>query len=495
MAEKRKDKGSADSDYKARQAQQQTMKTIKTFIFVILLGLAVGFAYVKKDTLMAMLSKPEPPPAAPMPKPAPVAKVEKTIEAPPPPIAKPAAPAEKPKVELAAPPQALRGTDDEAAKALLAQGRELLEKFEFDKAGAVFKEAGLKKLSANVKAEAGTWEKKAAAFNIATKHIPVSEFATADNAVSLETTDGREMVGLVKSESGGMINFQMVLNPVSPGKTTLPLPVSDIKKKTPLSLKQRREQFLELLGGLESGMQIERGTDYYDLVYISKRLGLGRECIEYLNRAYNGGPGHKADPYLADSFRKEVIRRTIDKCSLMLAGGRAKRFAEDELGKLLKLFPGYEVADDEVSAFKMNVMSKIASDFKSTIRISDAKPKVAVTVAKKGQAPVQSAREIANEDQMEFVVENGGVTGKGAAGPVVEQANAKYEEGMKVYRTYRQGTNGANNKVLETAMHLLESAVDLYDKALKTDPSNKAVLDRQTEANMIVYACKKYHTL
>jgi hypothetical protein len=154
------------------------------------------------------------------------------------------------------------------------------------------------------------------------------------------------------------------------------------------------------------------------------------------------------------------------------------------------------VAQDEVDAFRMNVMSKIANDFKSTIKISDTKSKsVAVAAPKKGQAPVQSAREIANEDQMEFVVENGGVTGKGAAGPIVDQANAKYDEGMKVYRTYRQGTTGNNNKVLETAMHLLESAVDLYDKALKADPSNKAVQDRQTEANMIVYACKKYHTL
>lgn len=498
MAEKRKEgkTASVSSDYKARQAKQQTMKTIKTFIFVILLGVLVGFGIVYKEQLMAMLNKKEPPPAAPLakPEPAPVAKVEKPVEAPPP-IAKPAAPMEKPKVVEAPPPQAVRGADDDAAKALIVQGRELLEKFEFDKAGSVFKEASGKKVSPSVKAEAATWEKKSVAFNIATKHIPVSEFATSDNAVNIETTDGREMMGLIKSESGDMINFQMVLNPVSPGKTTLPLPVADIKKKTPLSQKLRREQFLELLGGLESGLNIERSTDYYDLVFISKRLGLGKECIEYLNRAYTGGPGHQADPYLADSFRKEVIRRTIDKCSLMLAGGRAKRFAEDELAKLLKLFPGYEVAEDEVNAFRINIVNKIASDFKSTIKISDAKPKVAVTAAKKGQAPVQSAREIAQEDQMEFVVENGGVTGKGAAGPVVDQANAKYEEGMKVYRSYRQGTNGANNKVLESAMHLLEAAVDLYDKALKTDPSNKAVLDRQTEANMIVYACKKYHTL
>jgi hypothetical protein len=498
MADKRKEKSTGgNSDYKARQASKQRSSIVNTFIFVILLGVVVGLGIVYKDQLLAMLNKKEPELAAPPPKPAaePPAKLEKAKEVVAP-LAKPAAPPEaKAAVVDKVDATNARGADDDLAKNLLTQGRTLLEKFEFDKGAAVFKEAAQKKVGADLKAEALTWEKKAAAFQLATKHIPVSDFAIGDNAFALETTDGREMVGLIKNESDGMINFQMVLNPVSPGKAILPLPAADIKKKAPLSLKQRRDDFLELLGGLESGMTVSRSTDYYDVVFIAKRLGLGKECIEYLNRAYTGGPGHDADPYLADSFRKEVIRRTIDKCSLMLAGGRAKRFAEDELNKLLKTFPSYAVAQDEVDAFRMNIMSKIASDFKSTIKISDAKPKVAVTAPKKGQAPVQSAREIANEDQMEFVVENGGVQGKGSAGPIVDQANSKYDEGMKVYRSYRQGTNGSNNKVLETAMHLLETAVDLYDKALKADPSNKAVMDRQTEANMIVYACKKYHTL
>ena len=44
-------------------------------------------------------------------------------------------------------------------------------------------------------------------------------------------------------------------------------------------------------------------------------------------------------------------------------------------------------------------------------------------------------------------------------------------------------------------MKKLELAVELYDKALQIEGSNKAILDRQTEASMIVYACKKYMTL
>src|SRR5207253_992909 len=114
-----------------------------------------------------------------------------------PPMAKPAAPPEargKPieKVEATN----ARGADDDLVTNMLTQGRELLEKFDFDKGGAVFKEASQKKVGANLRTEALTWEKKAKEFQLATKHIPVSEFATADNAYFIETTDGREMSGL-----------------------------------------------------------------------------------------------------------------------------------------------------------------------------------------------------------------------------------------------------------------------------------------------------------
>ncbi|HYG73662.1 MAG TPA: hypothetical protein VEK08_01415 [Planctomycetota bacterium] len=469
---------------------------VSTFVFVIFLGVAVGCGIVYKDQILAMINKPQQQPAqpAPQPPPAPVAKVDKAPDAAPPPIAKPTAPLEKPKVPEQPLQRIVTGADDEAAKAGIAQGVALLEKLEFERAASVFKSLSQRKLGSAMKAEVSTWEKKATAFELATRHIPISEFATAETTYLIETHDGREMQGIVKSETADMVTLQLIQNPVSVGRTTLPLPVSDIKKKTAISQKDRRDDFLQLLGGLESNTAISRSSDYYDLVYVSKRLGLGKECIEYLNRAYNGNESRQADPYIHDTFRKEVIRRSIDRCSLMLAAGRAKRFVEDELNRLIKTLPGYDVAQDEVESFRMKVLSKMRDDFKSTITLKD--PKKSEVAVNKKAPPAQSAKQLATEgEQMEFVVESGGVTGSGAAGPIVEQANAKYEEGMKVYRNFRQGTNGNNNEILKTAMKHLEAAVDLYDQALKKDPSNKSVLDRQTEANMIVYACKKYATL
>ena len=134
------------------------------------------------------------------------------------------------------------------------------------------------------------------------------------------------------------------------------------------------------------------------------------------------------------------------------------------------------------------------------------KPKIAavaeaVPVERKKDEPAKAkptARQLAEEDRIEIVVDSGGVQGNGAAAPIVERANLKYEEGMRFYRGYTQGpggNNAANNRALQSAEACLEAAVALYDEALKKDPGNKAILDRQTQANMTVYACKKYRTL
>jgi hypothetical protein len=162
------------------------------------------------------------------------------------------------------------------------------------------------------------------------------------------------------------------------------------------------------------------------------------------------------------------------------------------------MFPDYQVAQDEVEAFKIQVLSKVKDDFRPSIT-EVKKTEVAAAAPKKADGkPATTAKEMANEDQIDFVVDSGGVQGHGAAAPVVEQANVKYEEGMRLYRGYKQGrlgNNASNNQTLREAMKYLETAVNMYDEALKKDPGNKAVLDRQTTANMIVYACKKYQTL
>lgn len=496
-------RGPSKPDLKTRQTASRGKKgggILKLFITVAILGALTGAGIVYHKQILAFVEslqkKEAPAPVAKAPPPLP--RLEEPRDAGPAPVI-PAKPQERKEPALTAPiippKAAIPSGEEDAAKKLIADGRTSLENFEFKKATELFTQAaGLK--AGTVKAEAETWVKKAGAFELATRHMAVGDFAAAETTYILTTTDDRVLHGIKLGEDAQTIRFQAVPphNPASTGKTILPVAKPDVKSTVAVTKKQRREEFLQLLGHLESGVVITRSTDYYDLVYISKRLGLGRECMEYLNRAYNGGANHPPDTYLGDSFRKEVVRRAIDQCSMMLAAGRAKRFVQDELNKMLKTLPGYQLAEDEAEAFKISVLAKVRDDFKSTLKEVKKAPPAVAEPSK--PAPTPTAKELVTEDQItEVMVDNSGLKGNGAAGPIVEQANALYDEGMKLYRGYKQGTTGNNNKFLESAMKKLEAAVDLYGKAIDMDAANKAILDRQTEANMIVYACKKYKTL
>jgi len=497
MADK-KDKN--EPERRARQPRQEGGGIIKMFGGIVLLGVVAGLGVAYKDQIKALLNKPEEkppavfaPPAAPPPPE--MAKAPEPIV----PIAKPAAPIAKKAVIVDAAPMAKVGAEDALAKKLITAGRNSLEQFDFSGARKLFKEAGAKQAGTIIKNEAKTWELKTEQFAVATKHIDVSEFAVAETSYVMLTIDGSERRGLVRSQDDQTVNFQEIANPAGSGRTTFPIPRSDVKELKAVSKAERRNEFLQLVNGLESNASFQRSADFYDLVFLSKRLGLGHECIGYLDRAYVGGEGHSADPEVGDNFRKEVIRRTIDYCTLMLASGRSKAIVESELNGLTrKKLPGYDVAVQEVEDFRKNVLSKVRDDFKPTLReVKKAAPVVAVARKEKTQAvAAPSAKQLASESEtIEFVVDSGGVRGGGAAAPIVDQANAKYDEGMKLYRGFKQGTNGNNNQSLKAAMKSLEEAVSLYDAALQKEPSNKAVLDRQTEANMIVYACKKYQTM
>lgn len=504
-----KSSGGMRPEWKAKQVRNSVMGALKMFVGVVILGVIVGMGIVYREKWMPLVfGKPEQKVATAQPTPPPLQKVEPVKELPPPPPAAvpPPLPEKKATPPAAVPPPLPTGEEEIASK-LIEKGRVALDNFDFENAKSTFHEASLKK-AGQLKEEAATWEKKSDAFAIATKHITVSDFASAETAYVIETTDGQEFRGLKISEDGEKLRFQRIPpeNPASSGKAIMYIDVSDIRNRVSLTKKARHDQFLDLLAHLEGSVTIQRSADYYDLVFLSKRLGLGHECMEYLNRAYTGGPTHPADPYVADSFRKELIRRTIDRASLMLAAGRAKHIVDAELNDLVKTLKGYSVAEDEVEAFRHTVMANIREGFKSTITLKKAAEKAPAVadakVVKNANAPAtpppvqQSARQLTeanNEEEIE--VSSDSVQGHGAAASVVDKANAKYEEGMKFYRGFKQGSNGDNNKNLRAALKCLDEAVDLYDQALKTEPSNKAIMDRQTEASMVAYGCRKYQTL
>lgn len=486
--------------WEAREARRHRARILRAFLGVIVLAILTGLGIVYKNQIMAFLTpQPKTDIATPVPKPAPK-EVAKPPEPPPQPNVVVPPSKETRDIPFVPTPPALVTTDDPAVKASIEQARLLVDQLEFGKVAALLKDAAQRKISPGVKSEVMEWARKAENFDLATRHIGTSKFALAETSYILQMNDGREMQGLKKEETETEFVLSRIPpeNPATSGEVSCPLPKSEIAKITPVSRQQRQEAFLQTLGQLESNVSIQRSTDYYDLVYVSKRLGLNKECLTYLNRSYNGGPGHAPDPYLGDSFRKERIRRTIDQCSLMLAAGRAKHFVTAELNKLLKTFPDYQVAQDEVEAFKIQVLDRLREGFKSTLR-EVKKPAEVASAPNMPETKPQSAKEMASSGELGepivLEVEDDSVKGQGAAASIVEQANFKYREGMERYRRFRLGTNKDNNETLKEALALLVAAVDLYDKALREDPANKAILDRQTQANMTVYACRKYQTL
>ena len=69
-------------------------------------------------------------------------------------------------------------------------------------------------------------------------------------------------------------------------------------------------------------------------------------------------------------------------------------------------------------------------------------------------------------------------------------ASLCYESGMRHYRQYQAGNKA--KIVLLQASKEFEAAVDHYQKHLDKHAADKAAEERMQEANMLLYACRKY---
>jgi hypothetical protein len=169
---------------------------------------------------------------------------------------------------------------------------------------------------------------------------------------------------------------------------------------------------------------------------------------------------------------------------------------EKELDDLKRKLPDYQLAADEVEAFKLFASQKMKDDFKTTMTVKEKKKPEIAAKPEKGKPPAVSARELVADDVIELVIEEGGVKGRNAgSAQLVDQANAKYKEAMAMFTQFKSGTNGNNNQILKNSLIAFEACIDLYDKALLKDPGNKDIENRMQEASMNCYSCRKYQTL
>jgi tetratricopeptide (TPR) repeat protein len=477
-------------DYSERMARKRTAATIKFYLLAIILGGLIGVAYMKRDELKTaydnFTNKGAPPPVQP------AEKVPATVphEPVPTPSAPPAAKVPEPsKPTEPVVTQNISPRDEAEARRLIGEGKASLEKFDLAGAAKRFDEASAVKASSATRNDAKGWKGRALQYQNATKHIPVSSYAESDSAWVVETSEA-EWRGLKIRETDENLFFQAIPegNPATEGKQILPIPKSDIKKMTPIPLKQRQDEFSALLKSMEASTTITHSSDYYDLVYLSKRLGLLKECLEYLNKAFDGGPGHEPDPNLGDSFRSVVVRRVIGRASLLMTANRRTQ-VELELKKLNDTLPDYGPASEEVAAFRTQVMNKVTADFQPSVVLSQKESTSAPRRdnAKKMQRP-------AEENVIDVGVDNSKLRSSGPAAQVLDRGNLKFEEGMAIVRKYKLGTAGnknENNRILMAAKVSLMEAIDIYEEALKLEPSNKSIRDRQQTASTMVYFCNK----
>ena len=499
-SEENNDAQKSSVDWRGRKRRQRFFGAFKLLFSVALLGALVGFGIVYRGVIMKWFT---PTQVVQTPPPKVIVEPAKVVPVKPPdePIAKPAEPIVEKVVEpvrAAKPERLVVEAEENRAKELQAEGRKLLEKFDFAGGKKKYEQAATLKASQAVHDLAVLWARKAGEFEQGTKHIEVCDYAMVETSYRIKLINGSEMQGIIFRESKDHIEFQRIPddNPATLGRSKSSIPHGEIADKEPITLTKRQEEFNQLLTKLESGLELglaAKAADFYDLVFLSKRLGMGQNCIDYLDRAF----GRLADGQLGNAYRKLVVDRGIARAALQAAAGR-KHYAEDELKRLLRTLPDYQVAKDEVETFRATILTQVKEDFRSTI-VMKAKTAPSAS-ANETRKPEPSAREMAaasdqgggNEEVGS--VDSSGVVGKGAAGPLVEKANQAYEAGMASYRKYTQGTKGNNNQVLREADKYLDLAVNLYGDALAKDPGNKVIENRQVEANMILYACRKYIT-
>ncbi len=492
------------TEWRERQQKRKTAGIFKLFAFMVFCGVLVGLGIVFKDQIMKQLDKPritivDAPPKKRRTKvvtPPPV-KVEKKVDPDPIKIVEPPKITKRP----VQPPPVDVG-EEKKAQQLIADGRKAMleltsdkRHFDFEKGLRYFQDAASLRASKETHAAAEAWVQKVPEFKLAVKHVSITDYATADTTYRLTPLSGNAMSGVKVSEDSKNFKIRLVPdnNPATQGKSVFTIPKSEIADLKKVSLDKRRATFQELLLQLESGHNPSSAEDYYDLAYLSKRLGMAEECVSYLDRAYALCP-HKQ---LGNRFRKLVVDRTIERVSLLAAANRRPQ-AEAELRRLVdKILPGYEVARDEADAFRINILSKMKDNYRTTLALKKSAPP---KVTAQNTRPKSSARELAaqasgNKGDDDFTVNSSSVQGKGAAAGIVAQANTEYEEGMKYYKQFRSGSGAQRNAALKKAAHHLGVAVDLYGKAIDKDPGNASLESRQQEANMIRYGCMKYLTL
>jgi hypothetical protein len=323
-------------------------------------------------------------------------------------------------------------------------------------------------------------------FEWSVAHIEVSEFARAEKSCALQLRNGRRLRGLIADRQAERLTLIVVSeqNPATMGIPKMTIPLADIEKETEVTLAERQTEFLALLGRLEKDLSLNADSpaeQYFDVVVLSRRLGLTDKCFGYLEAA----EAKTADHAVGTLFRRLVIDRAIARATLLAAAGQRIQ-AEDVLRRLTnRTLPNYPPAAEAVTALRRDLLSKMKDDFVSTLALQSSP-------AASGDSTPMTAQELASDAtgndaakaDARMTTTSDPKSAKPAADKICLEANRSYQVALADLRTYRRNPTDA---LFDQLRDLLGNIVDRYGEALDLDPTNKAIENRQLEANALRY--------
>ncbi len=469
---------------------------VYTVFLVLLLGTAVGLGIAFRNRLAAFFLPPAQKKPAKIAQPAAPAKppeerpMEKKEVEPPQAAAKVELPPERP----VKPPEAPLPRDSEA-RMRIEKAKGYYGEMRFDLARKECEAfAAAADVSESLKKELQNLAAKCAAFDACVRHIEVAEHAIGTKKFVEVDLGGRSLRGVVVEDTPSQITIAAVLktNPAGSGRSTFPIPKDQLSappREIPLS--QLQEEFREFLREVEGGVTPSRSVDFYDGIYVSRRLNLRKECLERLERAY------EMDPRLDETLRKELVRRSIEKAALFDMGGRTD-FAEAELSKLLRMLPDFPLAQQEADAMRARIAAKSKiKNYKPTFQLVE-KPKPKPGGDGEGKAESRPKAVRADVDTpVELVMKEAPKPKETKAATVAAEAEKYGREAQGWREKWDANRNGRDaNSYLQKGVAAADKAIELYDQLSRMDPQNADYWNsRAADIGMMRYQMFKSQTI
>jgi hypothetical protein len=377
--------------------------------------------------------------------------------------------------------------EDQRAKDLLSSARASLQQMDFANARKACGEATPLRASPEIRRDVQSLGRKVEQFEWAVAHIEVSEFARAEKSCALQLRDGRRLRGLIVDQQPDRLTVVCVSeqNPAATGIAKMTIPLTDIEQRREVTLAERQAEFLALLARLEKDLSLSKDSPadrYFDLVVLSRRLGLTDKCLGYLEAA----AARASDQAVGSLFRKLTIDRAIEHATLLVAAGKRIQ-AEPVLRELTqRTLPDYPPAVDAVAALRKDLLSKIKGDFVSSLVLQAEPGEGDVNEPKTAQELSRAAT--GRGAAATFTTKSDPRSPNPAAEKLCQEATRQFKQALAELPGYHRGTDPA---MFQRLCKLLEGSVEFYGQALDLDPVNKAIENRQVEVNSMLYGLRK----